>query len=84
MEKYRIKKLGINKNNPLGVYSTFGDSQDYFEGYSYGPPTVGERFDLFEKILDDLLKSIISTSPILEIQGDKIITTYSVYEIKKI
>ena len=81
MEKYRISKIGRNNANSLSELSTFGDTQEFFEGYSINPPTVGEKFVLRE---DKLGRVVISTSPVVEIRGKEILTTYSIYLIEEI
>lgn len=81
MERYRIIKVGRNNANSLSELSTFGDTQEFFEGYSINPPTVGERFVLREGKLG---RVIIDTSPIVEIREKEILTTYSRYSIEEI
>ena len=77
MTRYRIKKVGrVGENN-----SYFGDTQEYFEGYAFKEPTVGERFILR---YDKLGGVIINTSPIVEITNELLYTTYSVYKYEKI
>lgn len=80
MKKYRIKKLGMNYDNPLSDMSSFGDSREYFEGVSFNPPTEGNRFVL----LNSIGGAVISTSPIVKIEEGKITTRYSVYSIEEL
>lgn len=77
MKKYRITKIGRVGTND----SHFGDTQEYFEGYTFKEPTVGERFILRYNKLGDV---IINTSPIVEITDELLYTTYSVYKYEKI
>lgn len=77
MTRYRIKKVGRVGTND----SYFGDTQEYFEGYAFKEPTVGERFILQYDKLGDV---IINTSPIVEITNELLYTTYSVYKYEKI
>ena len=81
MERYRISKIGVNSSNRLSELSTFGDTQEFFEGYSIEPPTIGERFVLREGKLGGV---IIDTSPIVEVRDKEILTTYSRYSIEEI
>lgn len=81
MKRYRISKIGRNTENSLSELSTFGDTQEFFEGYSIEPPTIGERFVLREGKLGGV---VINTSPIVEIRGKEILTTYSRYSIEEI
>ena len=81
MEKYRISKIGKNNANSLSELSTFGDTQEFFEGYSIEPPTVGERFVLREGKLGRI---VIDTSPIVEVREKEILTTYSRYSIEEL
>lgn len=76
MRKYKIKKIGRVGDNE----SFFGDTQEYFSGYSSNPPTIGERFNLFTQVggLE------ISTSPVTKIEDGVIKTMYSVYSIEEI
>ena len=78
MTRYRIKKVGrVGENN-----SYFGDTQEYFEGYAFKEPTVGERFILrYDKLGGGI---VIYTSPVLKIEEGEIHTMYSIYEIEKI
>lgn len=71
MKKYRISKKGWSSNT-LAPLSTFGDTREFFEGYSETPPTVGERFTLYGK--DD-----ISTSVVTEVKEGLFTTIYSQY-----
>lgn len=82
MKKYKISKIGKNEENPLANYSHFGDSQNFFEGYSIKPPTLGERFILRTGKLGDV---VINTSPIVELPKDGVMKTlYSVYKIEEL
>lgn len=81
MKQYKIKKVGKNEENPYSIFSNFGDSQEYFQGYSYNPPTVGERFVLITGKLGNV---VIDTSPVIEVKEGEIVTTYSVYKIEEI
>lgn len=81
MKQYRIKKIGENDSNPDAWSSTFGDTQNFFQGYSYDPPTIGERFILRTGKLGGV---VINTSPIVEILEGEILTTYSRYKIEEV
>ena len=81
MKRYRISKIGVNSSNSLAELSTFGNTQEFFEGYSINPPTIGERFVLRESKLGVV---VIDTSPIVEIREKEILTTYSIYSIEEI
>lgn len=81
MKRYRISKIGVNSSNSLAELSTFGDTQEFFEGYSIEEPTVGERFILIESKLGRI---VINTSPIVEVREKEILTTYSKYKIEEI
>lgn len=71
MDKYRIKKIGRVGDN----HSTFGDTREFFEGYSETPPTLNERFVL----RDRLGGTVINTSGVMKIEDDKFSTYYSVF-----
>ena len=77
MKKYRIKKINRNLENPFSEISIFGDSREYFEGYSETPPVEGERFVL----RDSLGGVVINTSSVVKIEENEFTTTYSVYSI---
>lgn len=81
MEQYKIRKIGRNDNNKYSGLSTFGDTQEFFQGYSYNPPTIGERFVL---VTGKLGAVVISTSAVVEIKDGEILTIYSRYKIEKI
>lgn len=81
MERYRISKIGVNSSNSLAELSTFGDTQEFFEGYAIEPPTVGERFILREGKLGGI---VINTSPIVEVRDGEILTVYSRYSIEEL
>lgn len=81
MKQYKISKLGKNNANSLAELSTFGDSQEFFQGYSYNPPTVGERFVLTYGKLGGI---VINTSPVVEIKEGEFLTTYSRYSIVEV
>lgn len=81
MKKYRISKIGVNSSNSLSELSTFGNTREFFEGYSIKEPTIGERFILRESKLGGI---VINTSPIVEIRDGEILTVYSKYKIDEI
>lgn len=81
MKQYRISKIGRNNNNPIADLSVFGDTQEYFQGYSVNPPTIGERFVLRTGKLGGV---VIDTSPIVEVLDGEILTIYSKYKIEEL
>jgi len=81
MKQYKISKIGRNDNNPNSDLSVFGNTQEYFQGYSINPPTIGERFVLRTGKLGIV---VIDTSPIVEILDGEILTTYSRYKIEEL
>lgn len=81
MKQYKISKIGRNDNNPNSNLSVFGNTQEYFQGYSINPPTIGERFVLRTGKLGIV---VIDTSPIVEILDGEILTTYSRYKIEEL
>lgn len=80
MKKYRIKKISKNPENDLSFLSRFGDSQEYFEGYSKTPPIIGERFDL-RAFSGEI---VISTSIVTKVEQNQFNTLYSIYSIEEI
>lgn len=80
MTKYRIVKVGQNAENKYAGLSKFGDSKEFFEGYSKCPPVKGERFILHSEPSSGHV--VIDTSAIVEEPKDGIMKTlYSVYKI---
>lgn len=80
MKKYRISKIGENKDNPLSSISMFGNTKEFFEGYSETSPLIGERFDL----RDSFGMIVISTSIVLDVEENSFKTLYSIYSIEEL
>lgn len=81
MKTYKIAKIG--RKHEIVSYpeiSGFGYTKQYFQGVSYRPPAIGERFILLNK-----LGGIeINTSPITEMSEGIIKTIYSIYSIEEV
>lgn len=80
MKKYKIAKVGENTDNKLASISKFGNTKEYFEGYSKTPPVIDERFIL----RDSFGFIVIDTSPVVKVEENSFKTLYSVYSIKEI
>lgn len=75
---YKVKKIG-NVEKPYHENSTFGESKEYHVGILSKEPTVGERFWLYPWRHYEG----INTTPIQKIEGNKLYTMNSIYEISK-